>query len=68
LKINPGLPPELERIIQKALEKDPAARYQSTQEMALDLRRLERIMISQSSESDLPGLPRRRMVYVYGNG
>jgi serine/threonine protein kinase/Flp pilus assembly protein TadD len=66
LKINPGLPPELERIIQKALEKDPAARYQSTQEMALDLRRLERIMISQSRESDLPGFPRRRMVYVYG--
>jgi eukaryotic-like serine/threonine-protein kinase len=36
------LPPTLRMVVEKALEKDPAERYQSMQEMVLDLRRLVR--------------------------
>jgi tetratricopeptide (TPR) repeat protein/tRNA A-37 threonylcarbamoyl transferase component Bud32/TolB-like protein len=41
-EINPEVPPELERIIEKCLEKDPADRYQDTRDLAVDLRRLIR--------------------------
>lgn len=37
-KINPALPPELDAIILKTLAKDPAKRYQSTDDLIADLR------------------------------
>ena len=42
VELNAQVPAELERIVNKALEKDPALRYQSATGLAADLRRLQR--------------------------
>ncbi len=42
VRFNPGTPPELERIVRKALEKNPAQRYASAADMRSDLQRLRK--------------------------
>ena len=42
IRINPALPGDLERILNKALEKDRRLRYQSVADLRVDLERLKR--------------------------
>jgi len=42
IELNSAVPAEVERIVNRALEKDPALRYQSAADLAADLRRLRR--------------------------
>ena len=66
--VNEAIPPELQRIIDRCLAKDPAERYASTRDLARDLREV-RDRASNSSEpryrSDRPAtMPTRRVALI----
>jgi len=42
VRMNPDIPPKLEDVIHRALEKDPRLRYQSASDMRAELQRLKR--------------------------
>jgi serine/threonine protein kinase/tetratricopeptide (TPR) repeat protein len=55
---NPALPAELDRVFEKALEKDRSLRYQSATELKTDLLRLRRKLDSGSRRTTAPHEPR----------
>jgi serine/threonine protein kinase/tetratricopeptide (TPR) repeat protein len=42
VRLNPDVPPELERLVNRLLEKDRALRYESARDLCVDLERLRR--------------------------
>ncbi len=67
VRLNPDLPAELERIINKCLEKDRNLRYQHASEMRTDLQRLKRDTESGRSVGAIASAPvsrKRRLRWV----
>jgi tetratricopeptide (TPR) repeat protein len=66
----PDIPSELVHVVNRAMEKDPENRYQSVDDMLIDLKRLKRDSshVSRTSLADLPAskkpVKRKRNIYL----
>lgn len=60
-RLNYGVPPDLDRVVRKCLEKDRERRYQSVRDLLIDLRNLQRDSDS-GSEATTSGLRRNTQV------
>lgn len=60
-RLNYGVPPDLERVVRKCLEKDRERRYQSVRDLLIDLRNLQRDSDS-GSQATTSGLRRNTQV------
>ncbi|HLG97312.1 MAG TPA: protein kinase [Bryobacteraceae bacterium] len=65
-RFNYDVPPELDRVIRKSLEKDPKRRYQSARDLMVDLRNLDRDTGSAriAAPADLGALSRLQAIIV----
>jgi len=67
VEINAEVPAELERIVNKTLEKDPTLRYQNAAGLVADLRRLQRDSPTSSHAVPVAGRPTtRRGLFALG--
>jgi serine/threonine protein kinase/Tol biopolymer transport system component len=73
--VNPDIPPKLEEIIARAIEKDPDLRYQSAADLRAELKRLKRDVDSSDSHDALRPAsavyrprPRRKLYLAYALG
>jgi len=66
VRLNPDLPPQLEQIINKAIEKDVSMRYQSASDMLADLKRLRRDTTSGHVQAAMtpPTAQKKRMPWM----
>ncbi|HTU34562.1 MAG TPA: serine/threonine-protein kinase [Candidatus Acidoferrum sp.] len=66
-RVNPELPPELEPVISKSLEKDRALRYQTAADLTSDLKRVKRstqsarILAASTSAAVVTDRPKRKV-------
>jgi eukaryotic-like serine/threonine-protein kinase len=72
VRLNPDLPPKLEDVISKSLEKDREVRYQSATELKADLKRVKRDTESQRhplplAETSRRGASKNLKAWIFGS-